>query len=129
VTSLRKSDAQLDASRALARAMAVSGYADPDPVEQWRLPDVQRILDELATDGFAVTRIWPEPALRKAVLFGPPVDFPNLPAQPTGPDLLDAIAHWMDAVDAKSGNDNHEVQEHLKDWANRLRAALREGAA
>ncbi|HUW16455.1 MAG TPA: hypothetical protein VMW94_05215 [Actinomycetes bacterium] len=69
----------------------------------------------------------PAEGLREAILYGPEgVTFPNLPHHPTGPDVLDAVAAWMDKVDDRDPNPyvSRSVQRHLRAWADRLRAAL-----
>jgi len=66
----------------------------------------------------------PDDALRTALLVGPDMFFPNLPSQPTLPDVLDAVAFWMDAVDEADGNPKHDVQRYLRERAVALRAAL-----
>jgi hypothetical protein len=70
----------------------------------------------------------PEPGLRAALEYGPEgVVFPNLPHHPNGPDVLEAVAYWLDKVDERDGNTkpgHTAVQDHLRKWAAKMRAAL-----
>ena len=73
-------------------------------------------------------------AVREAAQFtatraGDPVEFTHL--SPTGPDLLDAIAAYMDRMDDHAERDpyrdgpvSREVQADVRRWAASLRAAL-----
>ena len=80
-----------------------------------------------------------EAALRDAILFGPDVEFPNLPTGPriTGPDVLVAVAAWMDRKDdeweTEAGGSglraNRDVQAHLRAWSAALRQALEDQEA
>ena len=56
------------AAVALAQAMAEAGYADPDPIEQWRLPDVEPVLRHLRERGFTVAEAAPDAALRELLI-------------------------------------------------------------
>jgi hypothetical protein len=60
------------------------------------------------------------------VTVGPDMTFPNLPKQPDLADVLDAVAHWMDVIDERNGNPNHDVQRYLRERAVAIRAALTE---
>lgn len=69
--------------------------------------------------------------LRGTLLRGPtrngkPLRFPNLDSDPTLPDVLDAIAAWMDKIDDRDPNPfaSREVQRDLRQWAGEIRAAL-----
>jgi hypothetical protein len=64
-----------------------------------------------------------EARLRAALTFMPDVKFTNLPGL-TAPDILIAIAAWMDKVDGEADNTNHDVQQHLRRWAAVMMDAL-----
>jgi hypothetical protein len=59
-------------------------------------------------------------AARAVVEFKPTAKFLYL--DPSGPDLLDAVAAWMDKIDAQNGNTNDHVQRDLRSWAKKMRA-------
>lgn len=93
-------------------------------------------IDELAKELEAVAADTDTDALlRSAILFGPDVEFPNLPTGPrlTGPDVLEAVAHYMDRQDDRAEVEagmysgfraNRDVQAHLREWAKVMREAL-----
>lgn len=89
--------------------------------------DARSLLARLRRSGYTLVPTGELERLRAAVRYGPEgVTFPNLPHHPTGPDVLEAVAVWMDSVDDRDGSTNRDVQAHLRRWAAILRATLTE---
>ena len=67
--------------------------------------------------------------IEEAARFRASVTFTNLDPQPEGPDLLDAIAAYMDrqdnALEERTGvTPDRSVQVDVREWARELREAL-----